>query len=291
MDKDSKVILLPESQIPFKILKLPTPTDLNTTKSYLLQETTLYELNIIDGSTDENIPKLKSGAAVKSFIFEPGYVLQSPNVIISNKFNFTYLLIALVKSQRKKFDDKFISLDDFKDILNIDWIYEIPEQMITAALEIICETVNQNGEEFYKFSIDKCLEWVHGKILRLKEFIIENNTSILQRIKTELSPNMEEIPSDKLHELTLVYALDYITSSYCSVRPELVAKFDYKLDEVSSYLKKLKEMETNIDVMEANLVSLKTSNKAQKDKKKVTVAAKKVVKRGAIDSFFKKATK
>lgn len=82
MDKESKVIILPESNIPFKIIKLPISTNLDTFKSYLLQESTLYELNIIDGSTDENIAKLKSGAAVKSFIFEPGYVLQSPNVVV-----------------------------------------------------------------------------------------------------------------------------------------------------------------------------------------------------------------
>lgn len=41
--------------------------------------------------------------------------------------------------------------------------------------------------------------------------------------------------------------------------------------------------------MEANINSLKTSNKTQQAKKKSTT--KKVIKRGAIDSFFKKATK
>ena len=289
MDKDSKVIILPESNIPFKIIKLPTSTKLDTFKSYLLQESTLYELNIIDGSTDENIAKLKSGAAVKSFIFEPGYVLQSPNVVISNKFNFTYLLISLIKQQQKKFDDRFIALEDFKDILNVDWIYHLPNEIITNSLNIICETVCQNSEEFYKYNNDKCLNWIHDKILKLKSFIIENNTSILQKIKIELSPNMQEIPNDKLHELSLVYALDYITSSYCNVKSELIEKFDYKLDDLNNYLQKLKELEKNIEVMEANIDSLKTSNKTQQAKKKSTT--KKVVKRGAIDSFFKKATK
>lgn len=160
MDKESKVIILPKtnSSSEFKIINLPNPTNLTTTKSYLLHHNEdsnnqLYELNIIggeddnDGNDDEKTDndnagrknkgkkpksKLKSENSIKSLIFEPGYVLQSPKIIISNKFNISYLLISLFlninqqKSQQQSqqsslssenlFNDNFKSLEDLKKI-------------------------------------------------------------------------------------------------------------------------------------------------------------------------------
>ena len=59
MDKESKVIILPKtnSSSEFKIINLPNPTNLTTTKSYLLHHNEdsnnqLYELNIIGGEDD-----------------------------------------------------------------------------------------------------------------------------------------------------------------------------------------------------------------------------------------------
>lgn len=64
MDKESKVIILPKtnSSSEFKIINLPNPTNLTTTKSYLLHHNEdsnnqLYELNIIGGEDDNDDEK------------------------------------------------------------------------------------------------------------------------------------------------------------------------------------------------------------------------------------------
>ena len=65
--------------------------------------------------------KLKSENSIKSLIFEPGYVLQSPKIIISNKFNISYLLISLFlninqqKSQQQSQQSSLSSENLFND--------------------------------------------------------------------------------------------------------------------------------------------------------------------------------
>ncbi|EMG47097.1 hypothetical protein SBY92_000736 [Candida maltosa Xu316] len=287
MDKDSKVVILPPSPGPFKIINLPIPSDLTTTKSYLIEESTIYELTIIDGSTSSDIPKQKtSGIPIKSFIFEPGYVLESPNVIISNKFNISYLFLSILKDQ--KIMDRYCNLETFKDNLSMAWIFDIPDEIIEQGLDTICDVTVQNCEKFYKFNMDKSLDWIHLKITLLETFIKSTtNNSILMKIKHELSPNMEDIPQDKLDQLITLYALDYICS-ICDVQQGLVEKFKYEFNDLNEYIKVLNDNEKNLEVVESNLNDLKTANKKVKQPVK---QEKKVKKVGAIDSFFKRAKK
>ena len=93
MDKESKVIILPKtnSSSEFKIINLPNPTNLTTTKSYLLHHNEdsnnqLYELNIIggeddnDGNDDEKTDNDNAGTKIK---VKPKSKLKSENSIKS----------------------------------------------------------------------------------------------------------------------------------------------------------------------------------------------------------------
>ena len=90
MDKESKVIILPKtnSSSEFKIINLPNPTNLTTTKSYLLHHNEdsnnqLYELNIIGGEDDNDDEKTDNDNAGTKIKVKPKSKLKSENSIKS----------------------------------------------------------------------------------------------------------------------------------------------------------------------------------------------------------------
>ena len=124
--------------------------------------------------------------------------MQSPKIIISNKFNISYLLISLFlninqqKSQQQSqqsslssenlFNDNFKSLEDLKDQLlneyredtnNNDWVLEIPDQLYHQSLINLCDVITENiDESFYRFDLSKILHWLNGKVLALQKYIL-----------------------------------------------------------------------------------------------------------------------
>ncbi|KAG5419298.1 hypothetical protein I9W82_003065 [Candida metapsilosis] len=237
VDKDSQVIILPRSKDnssapkEYKIINLPvsssaTSSSSSTTKSFLIQDPNIYELNVIKG--DNSSVKLKSGDAVKSFIFEPvanqnasqlgddapptsndGAVLQSCHTLIASPYNFTYLLITIFEKHGDKFS-RFHTLDDIRDTLSSlesghDWVYDIPRSVFVKSLTHVCESIveggsgsemkddenEDGGDRFYKYSSIKSIEWVNTKVLALKEWTLYSNkgsstNSIMSKIKKEL---------------------------------------------------------------------------------------------------------
>ncbi|CAX44112.1 ribonuclease H2 subunit, putative [Candida dubliniensis CD36] len=336
MDKESKVIILPNttSGSEFKIINLPNPTNLVITKSYLVHHdedktSQLYELNIIGGEDDETDNdnasakyrgaklKSKSENSIKSLIFEPGYVLQSPKIIISNKFNLSYLLISLFSNLNQQqspqsslpenlFNDNFKSLEDLKDQLlnnyrentDNDWVLEIPDQLYHQSLANLCDIITENiDESFYRFDLIKILHWLNGKVVALQKYILtsndEPNNSILTKLKLELNPSMSNniIEDQLLNDLSLLYSIDYIFNSYLDngvnnyLKQKLLEQFKYDFTRVLKYIDDLKIQQNLIEnVLESNLKSTTNNTK----KKPSTGTANKKVKRGAIDSFFKK---
>ncbi|EGW32856.1 uncharacterized protein SPAPADRAFT_136855 [Spathaspora passalidarum NRRL Y-27907] len=298
IDKDSRVILLPETESPaeFKILELPTSNNLSTTKSYLFDATTnsLYELNEI--RTSESA-KLKSGDAVKSYILESdtsGAIIQSPRTIISSKFNLVYLLISILSSQK---EDRFITVDDFMD--RVAWSHNLPESVISNALVQICDELDQGDAKFYKFSLDKSIQFVNEKITKLVEFFTNEKNTVIEKVRAELNdPTSTEVVSQQLvSELTLQYAIDYVCGSYIAeptFKQDLIKKYQYKFDNVDAYLAKLKEKQKSLAVVEANMnevihSTVKNRKKEQKKTIKKVQTKKVAVGKGALDGFFKKA--
>jgi len=180
VDKDSQVIILPrlnslDHSTEHKIINLPIPKSSSSssssstvsTKSYLIQDSRLFELNVIKG--DNSNVRLKSGDAVKSYIFEPviepkginstfpadednrtqGAVLQSCHTLIASPYNFTYLLITIFEKHGDKFS-RFHTLDDIRDrLLSLelghDWVYDIPRVVFLKSLANICESIIEGG--------------------------------------------------------------------------------------------------------------------------------------------------
>lgn len=144
VDSNSRVILLPKSETPvtYKVVDLPTSRDLTLYNSYLLDKDTLYELGDVRNDNPyvkkENMPLLKNGDAVKSFIFEDeqngeGAIIQSSSVIVSSKFDLAWLLIAIFY-KHNQFSKNYISAEDVMDKIagvfsgngNDQWVHKIP---------------------------------------------------------------------------------------------------------------------------------------------------------------------
>lgn len=251
--------------------------------------------------------------------------MQSPKIIISNKFNLSYLLISLFlninqqKSQQQSqqsslssenlFNDNFKSLEDLKDQLlneyredtnNNDWVLEIPDQLYHQSLINLCDVITENiDESFYRFDLSKILHWLNEKVLALQKYILTNDNSILTKLKLELNPSMSNnnIEDQLLNDLGLLYSIDYIFNSYLDdgvnsfLRQKLLEEFKYDFTRVLKHIDDLKIQQSLIEnVLESNLKSTTNNTKSSSTKKKpATGTTNKKVKRGAIDSFFKKA--
>ena len=320
IDKDSKVILLPtisnNNQSEFKIVQLPTSNNLQQLKSYLINQSTIYELNEIKGQESNKI-KLKTGDAVKSFIIEStdsdGAIIQSSKMIISSKFNIIYLLISIIYSSWKGKSSNFISIDDLMDRLS--WAHELPIDVFSKAMPMICDDIIEGGEVFYKFSKVKAFEFVNDHIVKLKEYYFagsaNNENTIIGKIKGELNdPTIAgaTVKDDGgkgvrvLEALTLSYAIDYICDSYIEnlikFKQELIDHFKYDFNEMNEYLDQLKQKKKDIAIVESNMnelitTSVKNNKKKNETTKKVTKTKKKEVKKvavgkGALDGFFKR---
>lgn len=326
VDSKTKLIILPNSfdisndEI-FNIIKLPYGNGqikqilVNTSDPNNLQ---LYELREIKGnnaylnSENKRITIPKTGVAVKSFIFEnedQGQVIQSPDLIVSSKFNFFYYLVLVTYQNKEKFTKSFITYEDFVDKLNDisngenKWIQQI-EPVLIRNMKIICEEVNENGECFYKLSIDNVLKTLNNKINKLFEFLNKNELSITKKIKQELyiDTNNNEIPKKILNLSILNYSIDLIFESYLnkSLKEEFKKFNDINFTELSDYIKELQEKKKAIEIVESNMNSIitttnSTSSKTKEaqstlNKKKSGKQVKKVaVGKGALDGFFKKA--
>lgn len=118
-------------------------------------------------------------------------------------------------------------------------------------------------------------------------------------MKLELNPSMSNnnIEDQLLNDLGLLYSIDYIFNSYLDdgvnsfLRQKLLEEFKYDFTRVLKHIDDLKIQQSLIEnVLESNLKSTTNNTKSSSTKKKpATGTTNKKVKRGAIDSFFKKA--
>ena len=330
IDKTNKVIILPaqpksECSIEYKIINLPT-SNLTSTKPYLVDSDSIYELNTILGNnTAYQLPT--SGDAVKSYIFEPedpsieGGLLQSSKTIITSPFNFTYLLISIFHTHQEKFRNTFKTIDDIRDSLEslgeYTWVYDVPERIYLLSLDSICESIIEgNQERFYKYSVNKAMDWVNGKVTALSNFIFEEKgNSIMRKIQLELNdPTSIEghIDEEVLQNTVMCYAIDYVCFSYLckGVREVLVENLKYDFTKMETYLAEIKKKQRDLQIVDANMneVNQTTSNanktnikdhnqnrnrnqsKNTQQLKRKKPVQKVAVGKGALDGFFKKKT-
>ncbi|KAI5952598.1 hypothetical protein KGF54_003465 [Candida jiufengensis] len=309
VDKDTRVIILPKTEKGhqfYKIINLPLPSDLTKLKSYLIYENDnkIYELNIIKG--DNSSVTLKNGDAVKSIIIESttgnGGVLQSANILIGSPFNFTYLLISLFEKHYKQIN-VFKTVEDIRDSLvslENDWIYDINSEVFTNSLSAICDEIEENETKFFKYSNEKCIEWINSKILNLQKYIqSSNNNSILSKIKSELNDSTQInyiIDENLINEMSLLYSIDYICDSYLpQLKQQIISHYNYNFFKMETHLSELKQKQKNLEVIESNMneINMITANANAANKKKKQPPKKQVKKvaigKGALDGFLKKA--
>ncbi|CCH44057.1 Ribonuclease H2 subunit B [Wickerhamomyces ciferrii] len=311
----ARIILFPEStQDSLKIVNLPHPRTNQEYHYALVNNEELYELTEFDNdnphSKTNHLRSLTKtdGKPVRSLLLEnvndesDGLVLEESNIIISTKFNFTYILITyfiLQLEQGKEFR-RYQSLEDITDVLeeSIPIILQLPGSLLNTSLENICDSINENDEKFYKFSEEKTINYLKTK----SELISQNFPKSIE--STIVSPLLypanidEKIPED-IKKLALIKYSIHLISSYLHPKTESRLNSSYNFESVNEYITKIQKEKLQKKAAEdqiQNLNQINAQNKRSigvqdnKNRKKPTPAKKipsKVIK-GPLDGFFGK---
>ncbi|CAK7896554.1 hypothetical protein CAAN1_03S04170 [[Candida] anglica] len=322
IDSSTRILVLPDNVPSFKIVNIPSPVDLSKTVTVLFSENQLFELIDVSGNNpyhDKNIELPKTSGSVKSWIFETqdpisseesGYVIQSPNVTSTSKFNLTYLLISIL-SQSSAFGKRFITLEDFVDTLGSTvtdntWVQQL-YPLYEAILPNICDAMIENDETFYRYSEERSINFIHEKVLKLTDFIsnsisAKKDYQLVQSIRNNLYESLgdaETIPENILKQAIQRNCIDLICGSYCSkgITQALFKSKNYDFSELDAYLVSLVQKKKDLEMVEQNMNSVvettKSASKKKAPPKKATASRKPVKKvaigKGALDGFFKKA--
>ncbi|CCE85747.1 Piso0_005374 [Millerozyma farinosa CBS 7064] len=317
VDNATRVILLPQGEQSYSIIRLPSSTSFGENIVCLIQGDTMYEIREINGKNPyminmDKVPKLPNNdGAVKSLIFESdtnGYVLQNPNLLVTSKFNFAYFLISVMHGE-ENFAKRFITLEDIIDSLGSkysgqEWVTSVPFAIYIRALGMICEKIEENDETFYKYSKDKAFTFLQNKIDEVTKYLLSKpHVALNKKIMSELlssSIDSTKIPSEVLQESTTKHSIDLICGSYIPVhvKQEFCENKKYSWSNLDKYLADLAAEKKGLELAESNMNSIinetVVNRKDTKSDSKKKPARKKVVNKvpvgkGALDGFFKKA--
>ncbi|ODQ79739.1 hypothetical protein BABINDRAFT_166849 [Babjeviella inositovora NRRL Y-12698] len=335
--KSTRVILLPKApgSETHSVLTLPHPRTQEPANYIIITNSeskpavsTLYELKEISGKNPHHqqqqlAPETKDGKTVKSLIFEryegtggpstQGLVIQDPAMTIATRYNLAYTLIAYFTSSSNT-STRYQSLEDLIDSISAvglftDFSSKIPEAMIKAALQPICETITENvGEDdvevYYRFSRARCLEFLMAKVTKLAghfpESIMEAHIKPMLFSPTFASSADSETGNDEVvYQCKLKYSA-FLIGSYLS--PEFITELMKQLDitKLVVYLDELKANKEKAALAEENMrllaeqsagagKSKKKPTATKKATKKATLPRKVAIGSGALDGFFKKA--
>lgn len=316
VDKSTKVILLPKEDVnQYTVVNLPLSKDLSRSKPFFINGdgSLILELNEVTGDNQytkkEGAPILKTGDAVKSFIFEntltsipSGFVLESSHMITTSRFSLVYLLQSILHNNQDVFSKRYITLEDVCDLIESlcsekDWVHKISPATYQRSLAIICQEIDENDELFYKYSAEKSLAFVSAKIDALVALLKQQREkiSLYNHLYSKLLDPTESfsVTSDIVDQMVVRYAIDFVCDSYClaEVKNEMVRKHDFtKLD---AHIDGIATKQKNLLIVEENITTVVKTTAAAK-KKEVKKVKKKEVKKiavgkGALDGFFKKA--
>lgn len=301
LDESTRLILLPKDESAFDILSLPFGS---SKLKILASNDQLYEVREIVGFSEYDErpePRLPSGGAVKSAIIElksgPGAVLKNPALLSCTPWNVVYYVLNRMYLQKDVYTSRFQTLDDILDSFQL-------ENHATLALKIeqcfenLCTTIIENGDTFYKFSVDRAFAFLSGRINSLRELLVATPEFALSTmIRGSMVVGSEEPPSDLLNLQTLKWSIDLVCGSYMSekVKNDYLthAQIDFRpLDtffkEHESRKRALAAVEDNMDSVVLTTKNAKTGAKKVKGKPKKP-ANKVAVGKGALDSFFKRS--
>lgn len=309
VDKDTKVVLLPKEESNVQIASLRFGS---SEKQILFSEDKVYELRLISGQTSYSSrpePKLSNGEAVKSLIIEnengedEGAVLASPEIVNVSKFNLIYFVLRIMWENKNVDNSRYHTMEDILDQFNT---YITPQQQIVGikkhlitAIDHVCETIEEAGDSFYKFSPSKGNSFISRKVEDLSALLQSSpNFSLSEFIKSKLNA-YEEAPSDMLELQIKKYAVEFIFGSYLTqeMKADFILKSGLDFSKLDDYFKEQEDKQKTIAMVESNMASIvQTTSKAKSvtaKKGKTTKTTKKVVKKvavgkGALDGFFGK---
>lgn len=262
------------------------------------------------------------GKSIKTILIEDscysnGLVLLDPTVFVATKFNIAYLLISFFQILNSRINDdssiRHSSIEDIIDSLsndpNFSELGNFPIQQLIENLEKICDVITENdSDKFYKFSESKTLQFLTSKIDKLS-YPQNFPVSLIHKIvNPSITPAdiTQEIPAD-ISQIAITKSSIHLLSSYLlpSTCDQLNLHYNDKLHILNQYKNsQLQKNETKSLAMEnlneMNQLIQKSENDklggsrfANDKKKKIAKDNKlkkqqKVVKKGALDRFFKK---
>lgn len=303
LDDGTKLILLPAGYSSFDIISLPSR---NSKKKVLATTDQLFELREVHGSSGYDArpePKLPSGEAVKSTILEnkdspQGAVLKSPVILTCTPFNIVYYVLNAMYEHKDVYTSRFHTLEDILDSLHLLPCHKTLSTKIEQCLDLICSTIEENGDQYYKLLLQKAFHFIQQKVERLKLLIKNSPDFVLTGNIAASFCTSGDTPAPEVVDLqTTKYCIDMIFGSYLS---ETLKKryLDYALIDLSpldAYFKEIESKKRALAAIEENMESvvLVTQRAITKNSKSKTTTKKPVNKvavgKGALDSFFRKA--
>lgn len=304
LDDGVKLILLPKGYSSFDVISLSLG---DSRKKLLATSDQLYELREVYGSSDFDVPaqpQLPSGGAVKSIILESkdsskGWVLKTPSITTCTPFNIAYYVLNAMYEQPGFYTSRFHTFDDIVDNLFLTSCHPTLASKIRLCMDLLCSTIEENGDEYFKLLLLKSFDFISEKVGRLKSLIkISPNFILAGNIAASLcSPS--DTPAPELVDLqTTKYCIDMIFGSYLSekLKMKYLEHFHIDLSPLDTYLKEIESRNRAMAAIEENMESVVLVTKKANTKKstKVGLATKKPVKKvavgkGALDGFFRKA--
>lgn len=281
-------------------------------KDYLISkpEQTLLALNKTDfkDSYDTKQKLTKALEPLKSVLIssmpnktkdEPCLIVgQKPEIYVATPFNVIYFVLSYCVNILKREQQRMLPYDDLLERLeDSNSIKELIRLKIPFenSLKLICDTVQENDETFYKVSIKKITAFLKGRVDR----IVNNFPDTLNsRIQRNIGGNIQQDQlhfTDEIMELSRVKCAISLLSSYVDkfYLDDLVKSYDFTA--LDKYLEEYQKVEEENRIAEENLRALNQkvahgakSRKRKHSAKKVKPVKKVEIGRGALDMFFKR---
>lgn len=300
-DAGVKLILLPKEHSSFDIISLPLG---DTQKKLLATSEQLYELREVHGSSEYDAhpePRLPSGGPVKSIILESkdsnqGAILKDPTLTTCTPFNIVYYVLNAMYIQKDNYTTRYQTLDDILDDLRLSPCHDTLFMKIKQCLTLICTSIQENGDEFFKLSIEKAFRYISTKVEVLKNLLTNSPNFVLTgNIRATLCVS-GETPAPEIVDLqTTRYCIDMIFGSYLSesVKCDYLEHMLVDYSSLNSYFKEIESKKRVLAAIEDNmesvvLITKKAKTKSTKGKNTRKPVKKVPIGKGALDSFFGK---
>lgn len=305
IEAESKIFVLPAGKTEYEFFNLNFR---GARKTIVVSGADLFEIREVGPSSSFDArPEVKfpSGEPVKSFIFEssdgsPGFVKQSANVLTLSKFDIIFPTILSLeahltnKSERFKTEEDL--LDDISASLGGESLHIAIQTSIVQALAKICETLDENGEKYYRVSQAKIMAVLDQKVKALLTLLLTGKAPALGAFIEESLGGVEAIaPRDIVELQTLRFSIDYVFDSYLSqdLKNMYYETCTVNFDQLDKFISERNLREKARVAVEENRAAItgnkRTANKASdKSKPSKKKAVKVAVGKGALDSFFGK---